>query len=134
MSTLAAATGRPWPWLRHLWIFAPDAGPEQRFVASALCAVFALAALAAKLLAAPLALWLFAVLSYVCGGLRATTAALVAVRARQPDINFLMIVAAVVSALLGHWGDGASCSSSSRSATPWSATRSNARAAAFTAS
>ncbi|MGE0481656.1 MAG: heavy metal translocating P-type ATPase [Phycisphaerae bacterium] len=107
MSTAAAEIDPVRRWLRQVWIFAPDAGPEQRFVASALCALFALAALAAKLAAAPLTLWLCVVLSYVCGGLRATSEALVAVRARQPDINFLMIVAAVVSALLGHWDDGA---------------------------
>lgn len=48
-----------------------------------------------------------ALLAYLLGGLRTLYDAAVALRRGVLEINFLMILAAVVSAILGHWADGA---------------------------
>ncbi|TWT46058.1 Zinc-transporting ATPase [Phycisphaerae bacterium RAS1] len=93
--------------LLHMWLFSPDAGPNSRLAASACCALFALAAAGLMWLGYESPAWVLVAASYVCGGTRATIGAIEAVLARKPDINALMILAAVVSAFMGRWGDGA---------------------------
>lgn len=90
-----------------LTLFTPDAGPIERFVASGLCAITGIvAAISSWQGAAPVA-WFFILASYVLGGSRATLEAVEALRGWRPDINVLMILAAVVSALTGNWDEGA---------------------------
>lgn len=88
-------------------LVAPDAGPPERFIASGLCAVAALVALLLDRMELPTATWTLVGLSYLAGGLRTFLAGVVSIRQGKPDINLLMIVAAIVSAILGHWDDGA---------------------------
>lgn len=89
--------------LSGLW--SADAGPLPRFVCTGICATLGLSALLPGL-AAPL-VWLMVLGAYVAGGLRTTLAAAAALRGGTPDINLLMILAAIVSAAIGHWGEGA---------------------------
>ena len=107
MGASDADTARPTSLWSALWLFAPDAGPPQRFVAAGLCAALAITAWVLKSYGAPVTGLVFIMLAYVSGGLRALNAAIAALRERRPDINFLMILAAVVSALVGHWDEGA---------------------------
>ncbi len=98
-------TGRPR--YQRFWLIAPEAGPRARLTASALCAVFAVAGWLLLRDSTPLAAAFCITVSYLCGGARATFAAVENLRRRRPDINFLMVLVAVVSALLGHWEEGA---------------------------
>jgi Cd2+/Zn2+-exporting ATPase len=101
--------GSDWPVriLRAAWsLFEPEAPPARRFVATGLCVAFGLAALATSFTPAWPLLWACVVAALVFGGLRTTLEALRSLAGGQPDINVLMILAAVVSTALGHWGDG----------------------------
>lgn len=93
--------------LGPLWLFGGDATPAQRFTASGLCAGFLLAAYIAKWSGAGTLFYPLIVLSYLSGGLRATLAAVAAARQCRPEINLLMVLAAVVSAVLQSWDEGA---------------------------
>lgn len=90
-----------------LRLFTPDAGPIERFIASGLCAVTAVIAAILQWQGGGAASWLFVIASYLLGGSRATLEAVGALRNWRPDINVLMILAAVVSALTLHWDEGA---------------------------
>ncbi|MCC6359793.1 MAG: cadmium-translocating P-type ATPase [Phycisphaerales bacterium] len=71
------------------------------------CGVFGLAGFFAQRADS---LWLeiaLAIVSFLLGGVRTLIAAALALRKGVLEINFLMILAAVVSAALGHWEDGA---------------------------
>ncbi len=106
-ATLTQLVRRPETlWRAPLALFAAEAGPTERFVATGLCLFFAICAGLAGAFDAVLLKWLLVALSMVCGGLRATIGALAALRAHQPDINFLMVLAAVVTIPIGHWYDG----------------------------
>ncbi|MBL8879445.1 MAG: cation-translocating P-type ATPase [Phycisphaerales bacterium] len=88
-------------------LFTPDAGPHERFVASGLCAVTGIIAAVLQSQGAVAAMWFFIAASYLLGGSRATLEAISALRTWRPDINVLMILAAVVSAITLHWDEGA---------------------------
>ncbi len=111
MSAETAAPGRPTrsrsPLRALAALFAPDASPATRFVATGLCGGLAIAAGVCQWLDAPLWIWPLVVAAYVAGGLRTLREAALALREGKPDINVLMILAAVVSAFLGHWDEGA---------------------------
>lgn len=84
-----------------------DAPPNIRFGNAITCAV---AGLLAYLLYGHLPGWASTALIVVCyfaGGGRATIEAIKTAFSGALDVNFLMILAAVVSAALGHWGEGA---------------------------
>ena len=95
------------PLYQRFWLISPEAGPQARLTASALCAVFSIVGWVLLRDATPLAAALCISVSYICGGARATFAAVENLRRRRPDINFLMVLVAVVSALLGYWEEGA---------------------------
>ncbi|HMQ16136.1 MAG TPA: heavy metal translocating P-type ATPase [Phycisphaerae bacterium] len=85
-------------------LLAPDAPPLMRFVATALCAACGLGAMLSGGSA-----WLCLLLvtaAYVFGGWRTARGAVEALRGGSPDINALMIIAALGAALLGHWDEG----------------------------
>lgn len=88
-------------------VFLPTAGPIERFVASGLCAVTAILGAVLNGQGAVTAGWLFILASYALGGLRATLEAIAALRNWRPDINVLMILAAIVALSTGHWDEGA---------------------------
>lgn len=78
-----------------------------RFVAAALCGVFGIAAAVLLRSGAWWAFILCAGISLVSGGFRATVSGVSALLARKPDINFLMVLVALVSVVLGHWDEAA---------------------------
>lgn len=87
--------------------FHADAPPNIRFSNAITCAI---AGLAAYLLNGYLPEWAMTALitiSYLAGGGRASIEAIKTAFGGALDVNFLMILAAVVSAALGHWGEGA---------------------------
>lgn len=88
-------------------LFLPTAGPIERFVASGLCAATSAIGAVLNWQGASAAGWLFILAGYVLGGSRATLEAILALRNWRPDINVLMILAAVVALLTGHWDEGA---------------------------
>lgn len=110
MSTAAVGAAAPATsgltgWLERRWRISP--GALLRFATCGLCAVLGLAAAllpSGGWIATGVALVL---LSYAAGGWSATLAAMAALRQRRLDINVLMILAALGSALLGHWEEGA---------------------------
>lgn len=105
----SARSPAAWPMLSLPFVhwFVPEAGPGPRFWCAGLCAFFGAAGYALGL-AGQTAPALVAVgAAYVFGGLRAFIQGLAALRELRPDINFLMILAALVSARLGHWDEGA---------------------------
>lgn len=104
-----AAPPGPRAWLRDhcAGLFAADAPPQARFVATTLCALFGLLAFSANLAGAWLLVIPFGVAAYVFGGWRTARSAAASISSAQPDINLLMIVAAVAAAGLGHWDEGA---------------------------
>jgi Cd2+/Zn2+-exporting ATPase len=94
-----------WRAIRVVWsLFEPEASPLQRFVATGVCVAFALLALLLRQ-AEPLA-WVCVAASLLFGGLRTALGALRSLASGRPDIDVLMILAAVVSTALGHWDDG----------------------------
>lgn len=86
---------------------ASDAGPAPRFAAALTCGVAGLLAWAAAASGATALEYLLVLIAYLAGGTRATAVGIRALRERSPDVNFLMVIAAVASLLLGHWGEGA---------------------------
>lgn len=84
-----------------------DATPAQRFVATAVCAVGGIGAYFIDPARAPQFAIPLIVIVYIAGGLRTLIEAGRALMSRQLEINFLMILVALVSAALGHWGEGA---------------------------
>lgn len=89
-------------------LLSPDAVPRDRFIATAICGVSGLAAAAAAAASGPLALVAAgATISFITGGWRTLIRSIAAVREGRADIDVLMIVAALASAALGHWGEGA---------------------------
>ena len=92
---------------RLLAAFTGEATPADRFATTAVCAIAALAGwLAMRADLAPLGA-AFVVVAYLAGGVRTLGEAIGAISRGLPDINFLMIFAAVVSAALGFWDEGA---------------------------
>lgn len=85
----------------------PGAGPAPRFAATAVCLLAGAAAVGAEQVGAPGAVtWALVAVAFVAGGLRTTLSALEGMRSLRPDVNFLMILAALASAAMGHWGEG----------------------------
>lgn len=84
------------------WLSSADAPPIPRFVCTGLCLLFGIAAALAG------GAWRFAfvVCAFVAGGTRTARSASAGLLRGRPDINFLMIFAGVVAALVGHWEDG----------------------------
>ena len=90
-------------------------GVRGRFLAPSVCAVLGIAAWLVNWFwpqdgSVALRLSAFGLLvagSYLAGGLRATAQAVGALREWRPDVNILMIVAAVGSLAIGHWDEGA---------------------------
>ncbi len=94
-----------WLAARAVWsLFEPEAPPVRRFVATGLCVAFALLALLLRQ-SGPLG-WACVSTALVFGGLRTALGALRSLASGRPDIDVLMILAAVVSTALGHWEDG----------------------------
>lgn len=85
----------------------PSAGYAPRFWCAGLCAGFGLAAYGVEFATSTSAAVPLIVAAYVVGGARTTMQGVAALRELRPDINFLMILAAVVSSVLGHWDEGA---------------------------
>lgn len=85
----------------------PDAAPRERFILTCLCAAAGVSAALMAYLGAPQPpVWIAIAAAYVFGGTRTLREAVVALSHGKPEINFLMIFAALVSIPLGHWGDG----------------------------
>ena len=82
------------------------ASADWQLFLTGLCAGAGLAGAAAGTWAPPLKVPLY-VLSYLSGGYGPTRDLIRNLLAKQLDINLLMVVAAVGSAVLGHWGEGA---------------------------
>ena len=87
-------------------------GARGRFMSPILCVLFGFAALAAQpdeasALSQHGAFWLLVAGSFLAGGLRASVVAVRAARKRRPDVNLLMIIAALGSLPIGHWNEGA---------------------------
>ncbi|MEP0847089.1 MAG: cadmium-translocating P-type ATPase [Phycisphaerae bacterium] len=85
----------------------PSAGYAPRFWCAGLCAGFGLVAYGVEFANSTAAAVPLIVAAFVVGGARTTVQGAAALRELRPDINFLMILAAVVSAVLGHWDEGA---------------------------
>ncbi len=87
--------------------FSDRAGAAERFWSAGLCAGLGLLALGLRSIEGGAAVATLAVgASFVAGGGRAALNGALALREGRPDINFLMILAAAVSAWLGHWDEG----------------------------
>lgn len=88
-----------------LRMFSQHAGPPERFTAAGLCAFFGLLSLGME--QAGLTGWTtpLAILAVLSGGGRAVLEAIRSLTAVNPDINFLMILAAAVSVIVGHWDE-----------------------------
>ncbi|MFO0837112.1 MAG: heavy metal translocating P-type ATPase [Phycisphaerae bacterium] len=97
----------PADWQSQLKNWMPEADSWPRFAAATGCAVFGILAWIADIYGATLLIAVCALLSYASGGARATYEAIAALRNRTAEINLLMVLAAIVSALLGHWDEGA---------------------------
>ena len=86
--------------------FDVNAPARDRFLTTALCFVFGLAAWALPATQSVIVVTLIT-LAYLCGGTRATLEAIGAFRLKQLDVNFLMVFVAVISAAMGYWQEGA---------------------------
>jgi len=86
--------------------FRSDAPPRDRFLTCGACALFGILAARTEPYGSHATL-VFVVLSFMFGGLRTLIEAMRGVVALRLDINFLMILAALASAALGHWDEGA---------------------------
>lgn len=91
----------------YVTLFDDRAAARERVLASVVCAIFALLAWGTAGFL-PMPVWTLVVaVAYVAGGARASVEAIRAFAERRVDINFLMLLAAIVSAALGYWQDGA---------------------------
>ncbi|MFN0134862.1 MAG: heavy metal translocating P-type ATPase [Phycisphaerae bacterium] len=87
--------------------FSGEARPRDRFMLTAGCGVLGIVGYALMNAGHSRAAAAAITLAYLLGGLRTTVEAVRSLREGMPDINFLMIFAAVVSAALGYWDEGA---------------------------
>lgn len=94
------------PGPRPLNIFSPEAPPRQRLILVGACAGFGLLSVVASAAGWRVLWFLFVAIAYVAGGSRAALEALHGLRARRLEINLLMVLAAIVSAAMGHWAEG----------------------------
>ncbi len=103
-ATVGAASRGPSVWADLL---SGDPGPRWRFAAAGGCALLGIAAAVAERCGAAGTMVVLVAAAYLAGGLRATLEAISAMQAGKLEINFLMVLVAVVSAALGHWDEGA---------------------------
>lgn len=94
-------------WTPLLAGFCADAEPRARFLHCGLCAAFGAAAGIFRFLELSFLVWPLVAACYLFGGFRTARGAVRAARGGGLDINVLMILAALVSAALGHWDEGA---------------------------
>ncbi len=97
-------TGPPGRSVFHRF-FSEDADSRQRFTNAALCAICGIVAYALKATGNATLISILAGFAILFGGGRATVSAVRSLATANPDINFLMILAAAVSIVVGHWDE-----------------------------